>query len=264
MGNLLNFTSKGKGKIVVFLHGFCESVEIWDHFVNSFTEEFQVVCIDLPGHGKSEALGENTYIENIADLVNETMLSITPDKFILVGHSLGGYVTLAYAEKYFQNLAGFCLFHSSAYEDAPDKKENRNKTAEYVKKHGVEAFSNPFVPALFYRGRKEELKDSIIYATKIALKMKSENIVNTIYAMRDRKDRITVLQETNLPVAFIVGKEDTGVPLEKSLAQCYLPQQSSVLFLAETGHMGMFERQIECSLFLKGFFGQVFGNPNLA
>lgn len=264
MENLLNFTSHGKGKTIVFLHGFCESTEIWDHFIQSFIKEYHVVCIDLPGHGKSAGLGENTTIDSITNLVNKTILSITSDKVILVGHSLGGYVTIAYADKFSTHLAGFCFFHSSAYEDSQEKKENRNKTAEYVEKHGVEAFSNPFVPGLFYGPRKEELKESIIYATKIALKMKSENIVNTILAMRDRKERTKVLEQTNLPVAFIVGKDDTAVPLEKSLAQCHLPKQSTVLFLAKTGHMGMFERKIECSLFLKGFFGQVFGNPDLA
>ncbi len=261
MDNLLNFTSSGKGKTIVFLHGFCESSEIWEPFVQPFTKDYHIVCIDLSGHGKSIGLGTSTTIEGMAELVNKTIVSVTSDKFILVGHSLGGYVTIAYAEKFPETLAGFCFFHSSAYSDAPDKKENRNKTAEYVKKHGVEAFSNPFVPGLFFGRRKEELNESISFATKIALKMKAENIVNTILAMRDRKERINVLEETILPVAFIVGKDDTAVPFEKSLAQCHLPKQSSVLFLAQTGHMGMFERKIECTLFLKGFFDQVFANP---
>ena len=263
MENILNFTDHGKGETIVFLHGFCESIQIWDQFKLHF-KDFRIICIDLPGHGKSKGLGVDTIIEKLSDAVNRTLSSLNLNRYILVGHSLGGYVTITYAGKYHNKLAGFCLFHSSAHEDSSEKKESRDKTAEYVLKHGVEVFANPFVPPLFYSKRKEELKDDINFATTIAKKMRTEDIVNTIVAMRDRKERISVLIKAKIPVAFIVGKDDTGVPLEISLSQCYLPKFSSVLFLAETGHMGMFERELECALFLKGFFGQVYGIPTTA
>ena len=259
MSGLLHHTSTGKGKTIVFIHGFCESTEIWTSYAKHFEDSYNVVCIDLPGHGKSAGLGDKTTIDLMADLVHKTLTHLELDKPVIIGHSLGGYVTVAFAEKFPEALAGFCFFHSSAFEDTPETKEKRIKTAEYVKNHGVDSFSIPFVPGLFFQKRREELKTSIDFATEIARKMTTENIVNTIYAMRDRKERIEFLKETALPVAFIVGKEDTAVTIDKSLAQCHLPKQSSVLFLGQTAHMGMFEREKETVLFLKGFINQAFG-----
>lgn len=250
---MLNYTREGQGKTIVFLHGFCESIQIWDFFKPYFIGGYEVVCLDLPGHGKSEGLGYETTIEKIAFQVNETLDSLQIAKPIIIGHSLGGYVGLAYAEMYPEKLAGLCLFHSSAFADAPEKKENRNKTIDYVEKHGVEAFSNPFVPNLFFHKRREILKEKIEYATQIARKMTVENIANATRAMRDRKETLEVLKESKVPIAFIVGKEDSAVTLNKSLEQCQLPSISHTLFLGETGHMGMFERPEECKSFLSGF-----------
>src|SRR4051812_676996 len=172
MKDLLNYTQEGNGKSIVFIHGFCESIEIWDYFKPDFVNEYQVTCLDLPGHGKSKGLGYETSIDKMAFQVRETLESLNIEQPILIGHSLGGYVSLAYAEMYPDKLSGCCLFHSSAFADAPEKKENRNKTMDYVEKHGVEAFSDPFVPALFFHKRREALREKIDFAIQIARKMK--------------------------------------------------------------------------------------------
>jgi pimeloyl-ACP methyl ester carboxylesterase len=250
---MLHYTVQGKGKPVVFIHGFCETSEIWARFTPFFTPHFQVICVDLPGFGKSEGLGYETSMERMAFLLKETLDTANIEKPVLIGHSLGGYVALAYAEMFPESLAGFCLFHSTAFEDAPEKKENRNKTIEYVEKYGVDAFCNPFVPGLFFHKRRESLKPEIEETLVIARQTSLDSIVNTTKAMRDRKERIEVLENSTVPVAFIVGKDDTAVTFDKSLAQCHLPKQSQTLFLSETGHMGMFERPEECAKFLKGF-----------
>lgn len=253
----LHFTVRGQGTPIVFIHGFCESLEIWEDFTLPFELNYQVIKVDLPGHGQSKGLGYETSVDKMAFQVKETLDSLNIQKALLVGHSLGGYVTVAFADMFPERLLGFCFFHSSAFEDTPEKKENRNKTMDYVEKHGVDAFSIPFVPGLFFHKRRDELKISIDYATQIARKMVKEDVVNTIRAMRDRKNRATILEEAKFPVAFIVGNEDSAVPLNKSLEQCTLPFRSHALFLRETSHMGMFERKQECQTFLKGFFDSV-------
>lgn len=253
----LNYTVKGQGMPIVFIHGFCESLQIWESFSPTFESNFQVIYIDLPGHGKSKGLGYETSVDKMAFQVKETLNSLNIKKALLVGHSLGGYVTIAFADMFPEMLLGICFFHSSAFEDTPEKKENRNKTMDYVEKHGVDAFSIPFVPGLFFHKHREQLKEHIDFATQIARKMNKEDIINTIRAMRDRKDRAHVLEEIQVPVAFIVGKEDSAVPLNKSLEQCALAPKSQVLFLGETSHMGMFERKTDCQTFLKGFLDAI-------
>lgn len=258
MASVLTYSSEGQGKPLVFIHGFCENKEIWHYFKNYFTRGYQVICIDLPGFGGSNGLGDGTTIENFAIKLHDTLHSIGIHQPILIGHSLGGYVALAYAELFPKEMAGMCLFHSTSYEDVPEKKENRNKTIDYVEKHGVDAFCNPFVPGLFFHKRREELKDQIQYVLQIARQTSLESIVLTTKAMRDRKDRAEVLVDCKVPVAFIIGKEDTAVTFEKSLSQCHLVAKSQALFLGDTGHMGMFEREKECADFLLGFIQGIF------
>jgi pimeloyl-ACP methyl ester carboxylesterase len=258
MTSILSYTSEGQGKPLVFIHGFCETTEIWHYFKNYFTRGYQVICVDLPGFGGSKGIKDQTSIENFAISLNTTLKSIGIEKPILIGHSLGGYVALAYAEMYPSEMAGMCMFHSTVFEDLPEKKENRNKTIDYVEKHGVDAFCNPFVPGLFFHKRRDELKEQIQYVLQIARKTSLESIVNTTRAMRDRKDRTHVISQLQFPVAYIIGKEDTAVTFDKSLTQCHLASQSHVLFLGNTAHMGMFEREKECANFLLGFIQGIF------
>jgi pimeloyl-ACP methyl ester carboxylesterase len=250
----LNSIVEGQGSPIVFIHGFCESLHIWDFFIPHFTAQHLVIRIDLPGHGQSAGLGYETSVEKMAFQLKETLDSLHMGPPVLVGHSLGGYVALAYAEMFPDHIKGLCLFHSTAFEDSPEKKENRNKTIEFVEKHGVEPFTAPFVPGLFFHKRRELMKEKIDFAIEIARQMNKENIISTIGAMRDRKNRIDVLKELRVPFALIAGKDDTAVTLDKSIEQCHLALQSHVLFLGETAHMGLFEREEACKNFLSGFF----------
>jgi len=254
----VSYSIEGQGKTILFIHGFCETKEIWHYFKNYFTNSYQVLCIDLPGFGGSIGLEKNTSIEAMSGALHDTLQHLNIEKPVLVGHSLGGYVALAYAEQYPNDLAGICLFHSTAFEDASEKKENRNKTIEYVKNHGVDAFCNPFVPGLFFHKRRAELKSQIDFVLQMARKTSLSSILETTAAMRDRKERIGVLKNIKIPVSFIIGKEDTAVTFDKSIAQCHLAKNSQALFLAETGHMGMLEREQECADFLSGFLKDIF------
>lgn len=258
MSPLLAYSVEGIGNPIVFIHGFCETQEIWTDFRQIFNTNFLTISVDLPGFGLSAPLEKECSIPAMAQCLKNTIDHLQLEKIVLVGHSLGGYVALSFAELFPENVAGICLFHSTAFEDTPEKKENRNKTIEYIKKHGVEAFCNPFVPGLFFHKRRSLLKNEIENVLGIAKKTAISVVIETTLAMRDRKDQTALLQNLKIPVCFIVGKEDSAVPLERSFAQCHLAAESHVLFLAETGHMGMFERKKECVLFLKGFCEGIF------
>lgn len=253
MTDTLAYVREGAGFPIVFVHGFCETKAIWQDFKHHFTPNFDVIRVDLPGFGESPSLGNGTSIENMAILLANTLNELQVQRPLLVGHSLGGYVILALAEQTPDLFSGLCIFHSTAFADPQEKKENRNKTIDYVEKHGVDAFCNPFVPGLFFHKRRAELKGKIDYVLQIARQTTLESIVRTTKAMRDRKDRTHVLESLQTPIAFIAGKEDTAVPVGKILEQCAVPKHSQVLFLSETGHMGMYERESESAKFLIGF-----------
>lgn len=249
----LSYVEKGQGPVIVFIHGFCESKLLWSDFVDFISPSARVVTLDLPGFGDTPLDQKEVTMEYYADKVHQLLQSLNISKCCIVGHSLGGYVALAFAEIYEQMLNGLVLFHSSVYEDAPEKKENRNKTIDFVRKNGTLPFVSTLIPSLFYSPNKERLKDLVDLTTSIASRTLPEGIIAASEAMRDRKDRADLVQRLSIPVLFIIGKEDAAVPIEKSLQQCHLAKNSIAYFLGETGHMGMFEKREETQQMVKAF-----------
>ncbi|MFT2007251.1 alpha/beta fold hydrolase [Pontibacter sp. 13R65] len=247
------YSDTGSGHTIVFLHGFCESKQVWEAFTQPLQQHFRVIALDLPGHGNNTQNNSSYSMESMAEDVKQQLDELGVQQCLLVGHSMGGYVTMAFAEKYEDRLKGLCLFHSSALPDTDEKKENRNKTIGYVEQHGVDNFINPFIEPLFFRGNREKLKNEIELMKTIGKQTPQKVITGALAAMRDRPDRTQVLQELAIPVQFIFGKEDGAVPLEKALEQCHLPYNSTVHFLGQTGHMGMFERKTETQQALQKF-----------
>ena len=148
-----------KGKPIVFLHGFTESQKIWKHFVKALSNEFRVITIDLPGHGKSECIGDVHTMELQADVVHTVLKKEGIRRCIMTGHSMGGYVTLAFARKYPGKLKGFCIFHSHCFADSPEDRENRDRTIEVVSNDKFGFLTN-FIANLFRRksGRNFQMR----------------------------------------------------------------------------------------------------------
>ena len=244
---------------LVFLHGFCESKDVWADFTRPLQPKFRTIALDLPGFGENTAGTTNYSMESMADYVKQQLDQLGVKKCILIGHSMGGYVSLAFAEKYSSMLNGLCLYQSSALPDTEKKKESRSKTIEFVEKHGVEKFMQSFVEPLFFAGNRDRLRDEISFMIKTGINTPEESITGGLAAMRDRPDRTDVLRAAKFPVLFIFGKEDGAVPLEKALEQCYLPDNSMVYFLGQTGHMAMFERPYETRKALDKFAETIYG-----
>ena len=251
------YTDAGSGDTLVFLHGFCESKQVWEEFIKPL-QQFRIITLDLPGHGDNTAYSGPYTMESLAEDVKQRLDELGVKECLLVGHSMGGYVSMAFAEKYGHMLRGLCLFHSSALPDTEEKKESRTKSIDFVERHGVTNFVNPLIQPLFYEGNRERLKPEIEMMKEIGRRTPQAAVVSALTAMRDRPDRTHVLKEAKYPVLFIFGKDDTAVPLDKALEQCHLPDYGTALFLGKTGHMGMFERRAETRKALVKFAETVF------
>jgi pimeloyl-ACP methyl ester carboxylesterase len=251
----------GSGPALVFLHGFCESKEIWQDFVTPLAADHRVILIDLPGFGANTAPQPEYTMERAAAFVQQTLTELQVDKSLVIGHSMGGYVALALAEKSPRLLAGLALFHSSALPDTEEKKENRNKTRDFIRKHGVDTFMDAFVAPLFFEGNREAQQDAIARLTRMGKQAPEEAILGALAGMRDRPDRTPVLKAVDYPVLMIAGKQDPAVPLEQTLQQCHLPKESHVLFLDRTGHQGLFEKPRETLQALQAFATRCFAHP---
>lgn len=236
---------KGEGNPVILIHGFCETSAIWKPLINKLAFSHQVIAIDLPGFGHSPLPNTPFSIADIAEEVYLWMKEKNLSGSTIIGHSLGGYVSLALAEKYPESINGFGLLHSTAFADDEEKKHSRNKTIEFVRKRGVKVFADSFVSQLFYIKNRERLADAITKVTIDAGNTNEETLVSYMEAMRDRPDRTNVLKSFDKPILFIAGDQDTSVPFEKSQAQFEFMQQPHLTVLKEVGHMGMYEATSE-------------------
>lgn len=239
----ISFSEKGKGFPVVLLHGFCETREIWDELADSLSKYFRVLTPDLPGFGNSPLPESDFSIADIGEAVFQWLQNLHLKEVVVIGHSLGGYITLALAKSHPQVLSGFGLFHATAFADTEEKKSTRNKTIDFVKKRGVAAFAHSFLPQLFYHKNKKSLKGEIDQLIKMTAETKLDSLIAYTKAMRDRADRTDVLKSFDKPILLIAGDNDTAVSLEDIRVQENMPKKPIVHVLENTGHMGMIEQK---------------------
>lgn len=236
----IHFTDTGKGKTIVLLHGFLESVDVWKYFSDKLSSNFRVICIDLPGHGKSPVFEGHLTMEIMAKWVKAVLDHLEIENCVMVGHSMGGYVTLEFALHYPERLKGFALFHSQASADTEETRENRRRTINIVKLNKG-GFIKEFIPDLFADENVVMLADDINALQEQAAKTPSLGIIAALEAMRDRTAKIELLLNTKVPVLFIAGKDDSRIPVQNVMAQAILPAHAEVLILGKVGHMGFLE-----------------------
>jgi pimeloyl-ACP methyl ester carboxylesterase len=246
----------GKGPAIVFLHGFMESHEIWKNYARKLTDSFQILSFDLPGHGASETLPGPHSVDQMAESVNHVLKSLKINACLMVGHSMGGYVTLAFAEKYPKKLKGIVLFHSHAAADIPEIRANRERTIALVEKDRHSYIKN-FIPGHFDPANVKKFPQEIAWLKAIADQAPKEGIIASLEAMRDRPDRQHILAQSRVPVLFILGKNDARVPMQIVFPQTTLPEHSEVLLLDHVGHMGFIEAAGKTFGVVKGFAERV-------
>lgn len=238
----LHYKMMGKGNIVVLLHGFGEDSSIWDELAQGLKTNYQLLIPDIAGSGKSALLpGNNIGMEDYAESIFSILTNENINECVMIGHSMGGYIAMAFAQKYPSMLKAFGLFSSSAYPDDDAKKEARTKAITFIRENGSAAFLKTSIPGLFADAEKS--KEDIEALLKKGKQFSPQALIQYYQAMIDRPDRTTVLKTTQSPVLFLMGKEDKAVPFNQSLAQSYLPNLSHIHVLGHSAHMGMLEEK---------------------
>lgn len=259
----ISYRAEGKGKPVMLLHGFAEDSNIWNYQLKKLKEKFLVIVPDIPGSGSSELLDGKIFIEDYADvikaIVDAELAAKISNQFTLIGHSMGGYITVAFAQKYPELLNAFGFFHSTAYADDDAKKELRKKGIEFIKNNGVGLFLKKTTANLFSEQTKKTTPWLIDTLIKNSTYFSSTALIQYYKAMIERPDLTHVLKTFKRPVFFFIGKNDNAVPLKSSLEQCHMPLISYIKILQHTGHMGMWEEKKETNAFLLEFLTHVYG-----
>jgi len=241
-GHTVCFHDEGKGAVLIFLHGFLESHEIWKDFSSALSGEFRIIAIDLPGHGRSDVISDTHTMELMADCVHEVLKSLSVEKCLIVGHSMGGYVALSFAGNFPEMTMGLCLFHSHALPDSEIAKTNRAKTIEIVENNRA-GFITAFIPDLFSPVNIHKHKAEIRGLIKNASATSKEGIIAALKGMKNREGKMHVLARSEFPVLFIAGKDDKRIPLHDIFAMAALPDHAEVMILGNTGHMGYIEEK---------------------
>lgn len=251
---------EGKGKPVMLVHGFGEDGNIWNEQVEILKENNLLVIPDLPGSGKSEMLEGEILIKDYAEVLKMLAKEVVFEneegdvrQFSLIGHSMGGYITMAFAEKYPQLLNSFGLFHSSAFADNEEKIATRKKGIEFITKNGSVAFLKTIAPNLFCEKSKQERPELVGQLIDMGKSISPEALIQYYHAMIARPDRTFVLKTFEKPVLLIAGKSDPVIPMETSLEHFKMPSISSVHILQNSGHMGMWEEAEKSNSILKNF-----------
>jgi pimeloyl-ACP methyl ester carboxylesterase len=238
----VSYRKSGKGKVLVLLHGFGEDGHVWDQQMAVLEQSMMVLIPDLPGTGQSERWEESgieitDYAKAILAILDAEGIS----KCSLLGHSMGGYITLAFAELFPERLDSFGLIHSTAYADSEEKKANRLKSVELMDQYGAGAFLRNTIPSLFGANFKKEYPQVVLNQVEQAAHFDTKACQQYTLAMRNRPNRAYVLESNPLPILFVIGTEDQAAPLVDLLGQIKLPLFASIHILENVGHMGMLE-----------------------
>lgn len=255
-GAKIRYADLGRGRVVVLLHGFLESLDVW--FYNGFADElakkYRIIAIDLPGHGKSDCLGYVHKMERLADVVKDVMDHLSLRRYVIVGHSLGGYVALAFAEQYLENISGLCLFHSTALADSEEKRLDRDRAIRIVKRNTIR-YTHPLITNLFALANVRYMKKEITWLRRLASRTKKQGIVATLEGMKIRRNRELVIRFAPFPVFIIAGKRDNVIPYHTLEEQAKLPKTCRLLALERVGHMGFIEAREVTLKKLRAFVG---------
>ena len=252
---MLHFFEKGQGPALLFLHGFCETGEMWRHFADSLSTQYRVVCPDLPGFGNSPLSDSIQSLEEVAERLEHFLDDQHIQHPIVLGHSLGGYVALALLERMGDRIQAIGLLHSTAFADDLEKKEMRNRTLTFLKKHGAAKFVTSFVPQLFPDHRRIELAEAMAQAIEDGKRSSLEGLLAYTVAMRDRKDRLRVLQQFAGPKLLLAGTLDGSVKIESSRAQ--QEAYTHYIELEGVGHLGMVEEKEKTLAVVQDFVREV-------
>jgi len=257
LGKKVSYYQSGTGeKCIILLHGFLESSSMWGEYVSRWNQDFKIIAIDLPGHGNSDSLSEINSTILMSDAVDAVLKTENILTAIFIGHSMGGYVALAFGERYQEKVKGVILLNSTAFADSEIKKGDRDRAIKVMRKN-PSIFINESIPNLFATDHREKYEVDIKRIIQEALNTNIEGACACLLGMKEREDKTKLLKENRFPVKFIVGAKDNVIPIDKVKEQIILHPKIQAQIFPESGHMSFIEAKDECFDSMKAFINEL-------
>ncbi|MEO7177010.1 MAG: alpha/beta hydrolase [Saprospiraceae bacterium] len=237
---------------VFLLHGFCESSELWRHFVSMLDSSYCIVCIDQPGFGQTDRV-ENWNFDLVANFLNHFLDHFDKKDCLLIGHSMGGYSAAAFQKLYSDRVKGICFFHSHPFADSEEKKAGRDKAARLVQNHGSEKFIRELIHSIyskdFISSNPEELQTQVLESQKAS----PLAVTDGLMAMKNREDLSKYFIDVQQPIQYIIGAEDKTLEPASIWKGTYLAQANLISYLSQSAHAGMIEEPMESASAINQF-----------
>ncbi|QIE59608.1 alpha/beta hydrolase [Rasiella rasia] len=236
------YTDQGSGPAIIFLHGFLESSTMWKEIIPHFTTSNRVITLDFPGHGKTPTIKETHSMEFFAAIVAELVAHLKIKQITVVGHSMGGYVSMAMTTLIPQQIRTLVLLASSPDSDSEARKQNRERALELVP-NAKDAFVSMAISNLFNEHSRKQFSKEISEVKEEALALSVEGITAAIRGMKNRKNRTSMLKDFNNPKYMICGTNDSILPI--SSCETIAEATNTVLLKVTGSHMIHIEKRDE-------------------
>lgn len=251
----IHYTDQGDGKIIVLVHGYLETLEIWSSFAGKLAGKFRVISVDLPGHGDSDIFDDVHTMEFMSAAIRDLVQSLGTEKVFLTGHSMGGYVTIAFADLFPDMLAGYCLFHSHPFADSQEVLVKRKLDINVVSKGEKDQLIKTSISRMFATPNLQKFSGALQRSMKVGSSVPAKGITAVLRGMMARPSRLSVMEAGRIPCLWILGAMDNYINCEQIQTKVRLPGNAEVHILKNSGHMGFIEEE-ELALKILGSFVQ--------
>jgi pimeloyl-ACP methyl ester carboxylesterase len=248
-GIKLMYTDEGQGKPLVFVHGFPLSRGAWQKQVEALKSVYRVIAPDLRGLGESEAPAGTNTMSQMADDILALLKHLNTGPVVLCGHSMGGYVVLAFARKYPDILRGLVLVDTKAGADSAEAAAGRRATAEKVKAEGVRVVVDAMAPKMLAATNTDQ---SMARSVRGFMEhTRPEGVIGSLLGMAERDESTQFLSQINVPTLIIAGADDTVIPPAESEKMASAIKAARLEVIPNAGHLVAFEKPDEFNRVLR-------------
>ena len=246
-GVKIAYARRGQGAPLVLIHGYPLDHSIWDPLAPFLEHNFDLIIPDLRGFGESEvAQADNSIVDYASDIAG-LLTHLRIRKAYIAGHSMGGYVALAFAREYEERVTGLAMVSSQMAADAPERKQARYSTAKQVMEQGVGNVAEQMAPKLSVVPRWQAFAHGLIE------KQPAQGVAAALRAMAERPDSSDIFGGFPFPVVIVHGDADELIPVQKGKDMKAVLPSAHYVELQGAGHLPMMEQPERVAEALKSF-----------
>jgi pimeloyl-ACP methyl ester carboxylesterase len=252
-GIAMRASDTGNGKAVVLLHGYLETMEVWENTIAQLSKKFRIIAMDLPGHGFSGFRKDATTMEFMADCIKQLLDKLNIAECFIAGHSMGGYAALAFAKKYPETAKALCLFSSTPNADTEQKKRDRDREINLIKAGKMELIIKSNISRGFADMNVKKLDEEIFAIEDTAKVSDNDGIIACLQAMKMREDMNDFMKTVQQKSLFVFGRHDNYITFDvaENIMQKY--PQATAFVLEHSGHNGFIEEPEKSTEILSNF-----------